>query len=58
VNPHCPNCDRPMIPIARSRRSGDPNTFECRGCGLVYMTEDQIPVPGKSRASRDTRSGA
>jgi hypothetical protein len=58
VNPKCPNCNRPMILIAKPRWSGDPYTFECLGCGVVYMTDDHVPIPGNRRASSNTRSGA
>jgi len=43
--PTCPNCGRPMTVTAK--RAHNHNTFECKGCKVVYMTEDHTPVSGE-----------
>jgi transposase-like protein len=48
VNPTCPNCGLPMTLIEKPKRDQDHNTFECKGCKVIYMTEDHTRVSGKA----------
>jgi hypothetical protein len=54
VNPKCPNCGLPMTLITEPKRPEAQHTFECRGCKVIYMTDDHVPVTG----TRQEFSGA
>jgi hypothetical protein len=47
----CPSCGAQMVP-SRSIATSDPgepqHVFACRRCGLSYLTQDFIPVCGRS----------
>ena len=47
ANPTCPNCGQPMTLVSPPNGEHDHHTFECRGCKVIYMTEDHIQVSGK-----------
>ena len=36
-----------MTVISQPKRDQDHYTFECKGCKIVYMTEDHTQVSGK-----------
>ena len=48
-NPTCANCGRPMSETAASwTRVGkwEVSVFECNVCGIVFYTEDHVPLTG------------
>jgi uncharacterized protein YbaR (Trm112 family) len=47
ADPTCPNCGQPMTLVSPPNGDHDHHTFECKGCKVVYMTEDHIQVSGK-----------
>jgi uncharacterized protein YbaR (Trm112 family) len=48
MNPLCPNCSKPMGLLKAAERPNDEHAFECKTCGVVYMTTDHIPIAGPS----------
>jgi hypothetical protein len=48
-NPTCANCGRPMRETAASwTKAGawEISVFECKACGVVFFTEDHVPITG------------
>lgn len=56
VDPKCPNCGRPMTLINKPLREEAQHTFECKSCGVSYMTDDHTPITGaQDRSKHDGR---
>lgn len=51
ADPTCPNCGQPMTLMSPLKGGGNHNRFECKGCKVVYMTEDHTQINGEPPAT-------
>ena len=45
-SPTCANCGRPMTERPAHADESVLTVFECNSCGVVFYTEDHIPLTG------------